>query len=136
MKVDSKIEKYYQCQKNICIKEQRKETKLMDQMLKNLNNPKEKCNVLLKKLQSKFELPFIRDQQLLAIKTLKRNYIEKGDLKKLKGVLDQKLIEDKDFHKLLSCKKRYTLAKRKREKCIEKVCGKNPLYRGGTRKRR
>ena len=136
MKVDPKIEQYYQCQKDICIKEKQQETKMMDKMLKNLNNPKERCNMLLKKLQSKFDIRFIRDQRLLAIKTLGRNYIGKADMKKMKGVLDEKLLEDTDFHKLLSCKKLYTLAKQKRDKCIEKGCGKNPLYRGGTRKRR
>jgi hypothetical protein len=137
MKINPVLEKYYQCQKDICKKEKGKETKLMDEILKNLNTPRNKCNRSLKILQSKFDIAFLREQQLLVIKTLNRNYIDKNDMKRLKGIINENLLVDKEFQELLACRKKYTLAKRKREICVQEMCGKDPFTKGGrTRKSR
>lgn len=136
MKVDPQWHNYYECQKDICNKEKLRETQAMDELLKNLNDTKHPCDIASKNIQKKFDMQFLQKQQLLVMKTLGRNYLQKSDLKHLKGVIDNSLLNNKDFLTLLKCREKYSLAKYKKDRCVRKKCGKDPFTKGGRRTRK
>lgn len=131
----SDFDSYIECHQKVCKKEKNKYDTLFDKEMLNSNS---KCKILHKKLQSKYDPAFLREQQMRMNKTLKRNYINHkkydNDLHKLKNVMDSKLMEDNDFLDALSCKKDLDKAALKRDKCIRKHCGRVPKIKGGGKR--
>lgn len=133
----SEFESYVECHQKACKKEKKKYDKLFDKEMLNSNS---KCKTLHKKLKSKYDPVFLQEQQTRMNKTLKRNYINHNkydkDLRKLKNIMDPKMMEDEDFLDALSCKKGLDKAALNRDKCIRKQCGRVPKIKGGKITRR
>ena len=131
----SELHTYFLCQENICKKQKKNYTKHFDKIIL---NPNSKCKKYRKKIEAKYDVSFLREQETLIAKTLGRKYINydnyREDMQKLEEVLDSELMKDKDFMKTIHCRKKLDKATLKRDKCILKKCGPEPPLKGGKRR--